>query len=102
MSLYGIYTEQDCKTKFDELLALNRVAQETMTKKNVAAIKTALHDYYKQGEHKDATMTGIEKAFFFPAIQESFVKSPSLNSRATWQTGLQDIEFYLTYYLKQL
>jgi hypothetical protein len=102
VSVYGIYTEQDCKKKFNELLALNRAAEETMTKESISEVKTALDNYYQQGDSKFDSMTDIEKKFFFPAIHESFVKSPNLNSRATWQTGLHDIQFYLTYYMRQL
>ena len=102
MSVYGINTAEDCKRKIGELLELNRLAEETTNKETVARIKTPLHHYYKQGEYKDDAMSGIEKAFFFPAIQESYVKAPNISSRGTWKTGLADIEFYLTYYLRRL
>lgn len=42
MSVYGISTEQDCKKKFNELLALNREAAERMTKESISEIKSAL------------------------------------------------------------
>jgi hypothetical protein len=102
MSVYGIYTAEDCKKKFNELLVLNRLAEETPNKETVAQIKNPLHRYYKQGEYKDDAMSAVEKAFFFPAIHESFAKGPNINSRETWESGLADVEFYLTYYLRQL
>jgi hypothetical protein len=102
MSVYGIYTSEDCKKKFNELLALNRLAEETTNKETVGRIKNPLHNYYKQGDNKDDAMSEVEKAFFFPAIHESYVKAPNINSRETWETGLADVEFYLTYYLRQL
>jgi len=102
MSVYGIHTADDCKRALEELLALNRLAEETTNKETVGRIKNALHNYYKQGDNKDDAMSEFEKAFFFPAIHESYVKAPNVNSKETWKTGLANVEFYLTYYLRQL
>jgi hypothetical protein len=76
MSVYGIYTAEDCKKKFSELLALNRLAEETTNKETVGGIKNPLHNYYKQGDNKDDAMSDIEKAFFFPAIHETLCQGP--------------------------
>jgi hypothetical protein len=102
MSVYGIRTAKDCKRTLEELLALNRIAKEAMNRETIGRIRNALRDYYKHGDNKEDAMSQVEKAFFFSAIHESYVKAPALNSPKTWNQGLDDIEDYLTYYLRLL
>jgi hypothetical protein len=101
-SVYGIITEAHCKKALQDLIALNQTAIARMNKETVGKIKNTLHDLYRQGDNRDASMSTIEKAIYFPAIHESFVKAPSLNLPKTWARGLEDIDFYVRYYLRFL
>jgi hypothetical protein len=47
-------------------------------------------------------MSEIERAFFWPAIQEAYVKRPDLKKSSTWNEGLSDIERYLHHYRRLL
>lgn len=100
MNLYGIETDADCRRKLDELLELNRAAQEQPNKETVSVIKSRLKECYQKGKtgKGEAQMSAVERAFFWPAVSEAYVNSPNLNSRHAWQEGLSDIDYYLKYY----
>jgi hypothetical protein len=100
--LYGIVTAADCKKALQDLLALNQTAIAIMSKETVGKIKNALDDLYRRGDSKDAAMSALEKSIYFPAIHESYVKGPNLAVPRTWAQGLDDIDFYLRYYLRSL
>jgi hypothetical protein len=100
--VYGIATVADCKKALQDLLTLNQTAIATMSKETVSKIQNTLHDLYRQGDKKDAAMSALEKSTYFPAIHESYVKAPNLAVPRTWAQGLDDIDFYLRYYLRFL
>jgi hypothetical protein len=99
-SLYGIETDADCRRMLDELLELNRAAQEQMTKETVGAIKDRLKNYHQMASSNrgQSQMSEIERSHFQHAVTEAYVKAPNLNSRQTWHEGLSNIEYYLNYY----
>jgi predicted transcriptional regulator len=95
-SLYGIESEDDCRKKIDELLELHRRAEKAMNKESIAALKSQLKDYYERAD--DSRMSAVERACFWPAIQEAYVRSPNLARPQTWRDGLYEIELNLRYY----
>ncbi len=101
-SVYGIFTEEDCKEALEQLLVLNAKAQETPNRETVGQLKIVLHDHYEQGNGTNVAMSAVERAVFFPAIHDSYVKAPAIDLPKTWKQGLNDIEFYLRYYLRSL
>ena len=100
--IYGIVTVADCKKALQDLLALNQTAIAMMSKETVSKIKNTLHDLYQRGDKKDAAMSALEKSTYFPAVHESYEKAPNLVLPRTWAQGLDDIDFYLRYYLRSL
>jgi len=100
MSLWGVQTESECRAKIDAFLERHRVAEQTPTKDTIKDLNNELAAYCKQGDTNKGTnkMSKIERAFFWPAIQEAYVKRPKLNDRSTWGPGLSDIEYSLLYY----
>ena len=70
----------------------------------IAALKASLKEYYKLGNSQTGKdhMSKIEKHFFWPAIQEAYVRSPKLNSPKTWPSGLSEIRRNITYYRDEL
>ncbi len=99
-SLYGITTDAACRARIDEILALNQCAAQTMTRKDVEAVKVRLAECYKMGnsDRGKAQMSDVERVFFWPAIAEAYVRAPRLNSQRTWREGLSEIESNLRYY----
>jgi hypothetical protein len=95
-SLYGIESEDDCRKRIDELLELHAQAEKSMNKELIATLKSKLKDYYKQGNR--TKMSAVESAYFWPAIQEAYVRSPNLASPKTWREGLYEIHSSLRYY----
>ena len=92
-------SEDDCRKKIDELLELHYEAEQRMDKEAIGVLKARLQQYYeKRNSKSDAEMSDVERAYFWPAIQESYVKAPNPTSRHTWQLGLHDIKLYLTNY----
>jgi len=43
-------------------------------------------------------MSEVETQYFWPAIQEAYVRAPNLGSRKTWVDGLWEVEHSLLYY----
>jgi hypothetical protein len=102
MSVYGLNTVQDCKSALEKLLVLVQTAKDTMTKNDVGRLKSTLRDSYEHGRYKQNQMSKIETSVFFPAVHESYAKAPNLTATTAWKTGLDDVEFYLNYYLRPL
>jgi hypothetical protein len=77
-SLYGITTEDACLAEMDEILELNQRAMLTLRKETVEAVNSRLADCYSKGDsvRRQEQMSPIEKAFFWPAVQEAYVKRP--------------------------
>jgi hypothetical protein len=99
MSLYGMNRENDCRKAIDELLELHYEAEQKMHKEAISALKVRLQQYYeKQNSTDEAQMSDVERAYFWPAIQQCFVKAPNPDSRNTWQRGLCDVRLCLTNY----
>jgi hypothetical protein len=100
MSLFGIESEDDCREKIDELLELHHSAETANSKEAIDALKSALRDYYRKADtlRGSQQMSPVEQQWFWPAIQEAYVKGPKLNSRQTWNDGLYNVEYYLRYY----
>lgn len=103
-NLYGIDSVIWCRANLDELLKWNREAQECPSEGTITVITSRLKCLYKKGNTQRAQdqMSEIERAFFWPAIQEAYVKQPSLKKSSTWREGLSEIEYYLRYYRKLL
>ena len=103
-SLYGINSVIWCRANLDELLKWNREAKDCPTKETITGITSRLKCFYKKGntEKAQSQMSEIERAFFWPAIQEAYVKSPDLKKSSTWNEGLSDIERYLHHYRRLL
>ena len=99
MSLYGIKSEDDCRAKIDELLQLVAIAEQAMNKETVRAIKDRLAEYRKAGNTSEAErrMSSVERAYFWPAINETYVRAPNLNARKTWREGLSEMRLNLSY-----
>ena len=98
-SLYGLESENDCREKIDELLAMTRRVEQVMNKEEISALKFRLETYYGKGNTKGHDqMSGVETAFFWPAIREAYVKAPNLASPTTWLEGLYDVASSLRYY----
>ena len=103
-NLYGIDSVIWCRANLDELLKWNREAQGCPTKNTITGITSRLECLYKKGNTEKAQdrMSEIERAFFWPAIHEAYVKRPNLKKSSTWNEGLSDIEFYLSHYRRLL
>jgi hypothetical protein len=98
-NLYGIETEQDCRDDIDELLQ-SPALRGTVNMETVSALKNLLKEYYNKGnsaKRKDQ-MSKVEGAFFWPAIQDAYVRAPNLAAQSTWSGGLYDINGYLRYH----
>jgi hypothetical protein len=97
MSLYGIETEDDCRARIDELLEMQRLAKAAMDKPTIAYLKTRLTEYYTLGNTIKGRnkMSKAEEIYFWPAIQEAHAFSPSVADRATWNEGLEQVEWKL-------
>ncbi len=98
MSLYGIESEADCREKIDELLELHARAERTMNKESIRIIKDRLAGYRKAGNTNEGKrrMSSVEERWFWPAINEAYVKAPNLNAPKTWKEGLYEIHLNLT------
>jgi len=103
-SPYGIDSVIWCRAHLDELLKWSREAKGCPTKETITGITSRLKCFYKKGntEKAQSQMSEIERAFFWPAIQEAYVKSPDLKKSSTWSEGLSDIERYLHHYRRLL
>ena len=90
MGLFGIESENDCTEKIDELLELHAQAEKARTKETVRAVKSALEQYCRKGNSaKGKTkMSEVEARFFWPAIQEVYVKAPNLNDPRLYEIQL--------------
>ena len=70
-----------------------------MDKEIIGVLKAQIQQYYqKRNSKSDAEMSDVERAYFWPAIQESYIRAPNPNSRNTWRLGLHDVKLYLTNY----
>jgi hypothetical protein len=105
VSLFGIETKDDCRETIDELLQLNRRAQDQSgeprsAKEAIRAVKSRLREYYKIGDSGKgkSKMSPAEEQWFWPAIQKAYVSSPNLNDRSTWNSGLYEIELNLSHF----
>ncbi|SRR6266436_4374133 len=100
MSLYDIESEEDCREKIDELLGLHARAERTMSKESIRVVKDRLGEYRKVGNTNEGKrqMSPVEKAYFWPAINEAYVRAPNLNAPKTWRDGLYEIQWSLRYY----
>jgi hypothetical protein len=98
-SLYGVETEQDCREKIDEVLQSPALCG-TINKETISALKSRLKAYHQKGNNLKgrSQMSRAERVFFWAAIHEAYIKAPNVNSRHTWQKGLQEIESNLKYY----
>jgi len=103
-NLYDIESKDDCREKIDELLEVCHRTEQVMNKETVAGLKNRLKEYYKMGDTNKGSdqMSPVERAFFYPAIRDAYVRSPKLNSPKTWREGLYEIESNLRYYRDQL
>ena len=103
-NLNGIDSVIWCRANLDELLKWNREAQGCPTKDTITGITSRLECLYKKGNTEKAQdrMSEIERAFFWPAIHEAYLKRPNLKRSSTWNEGLSDIEFYLSHYRRLL
>jgi hypothetical protein len=79
-------------------------ADKAVNKENLSALKSRLKDYYDEGnaETRRDRMSQIESAFFWPAVQKAYVRSPNLNSKRTWREGLGEVEGEPHYWRIQL
>jgi len=100
MSLFGIESEDDCREKLDALLELHERANRATSKETIAALKSHLEDYYRKGatDRGRQQMSPIEAQYFWPAVEEAYVRAPRLSSRQTWTEGLWEIEHSLRYH----
>jgi hypothetical protein len=100
MSLFGIETDKQCREQIDELLILHSRASRAMDKETIAALKSQLRNYYREGDTSRGKqqMSEVEAHCFWPAIQEAYVRAPRLSSRLTSNEGLYEIEFALRNY----
>jgi hypothetical protein len=98
-SLYGIESEQDCRSEIDQLLQ-SPALLGAANKDTIADLKSRLKEFYKKGDSDkgQSKMSKVESAYFWPAIRDAYVNAPNLNSPRSWQTGLNDIEDYLRYH----
>jgi chromatin segregation and condensation protein Rec8/ScpA/Scc1 (kleisin family) len=96
-SLYGIESEDDCREKMDELLALCARAEEAKTKEAVQSLIARLGEYHKAGNanERERRMSEIERAYFWPAIAEAHAYRPNLNHRSKWSEGLAEVRWKL-------
>ena len=94
MSLFGIESEDDCRREIDTLLVLHARAKEEMSKQAVAALKSALAEYYRKGDSLRGTrqMSQVEEQYFWPAIQEAYSRAPNLNNRRKWNEDLWEVK----------
>ena len=99
-NLYGIESEDLCRARIDGLLEMARRAEKAMDKQNISALRSRLETYYDEGNTQTARdqMSPIERAFFWPAVREAYVKAPNLASPTTWLEGLYDVASSLRYY----
>jgi hypothetical protein len=103
-NLYGIESEADCRAKIDELLEMCLRARQAMNKETMAVLKGRLKECYKMGDgnRRSDRMSRFESTYFWPAVQDAYLKAPKLHARMTWQDGLDQIEFYLRHYRQML
>ena len=103
-NLYGIDSVIWCRANLDDLLRWNREAQGCPTKDTITDITSRLSCLYKKGNTEEAQyrMSEIERAFFWPAIQEAYAKRPNPRKSSTWNEGLSDIEDCLRHYRRLL
>jgi hypothetical protein len=99
-NLYGIESDDDCREKIDELLKMHHHAEQVTNKGTIAELKNCLKEYYKMGNTNAGSdqMSHVERAYFYPAIKEAYVRAPNLASPKTWREGLYEIESNLRYY----
>jgi hypothetical protein len=95
-NVYGIQTEDDCRAKIDELLALNAKAEETLSREDVGAVKARLAALCDEAD--DKRMSKVEASYFWPAIRDAHLHAPHLGQPRTWRSKLDDIEWYLNYW----
>ena len=98
MSLFGIESEDDCRRELDALLEVHERANRAKSKETIAALKSQLAGYYEKGKRGGRHMSEVETQYFWPAIQEAYVRAPNLGSRKTWVDGLWEVEHSLLYY----
>jgi len=98
VSLYGIESDEDCRNKIDEILR-SPAFHGTVNKETVSALKSVLSAYYRSGDSEKGQrkMSRVESAFFWPAIQEAYVRAPKLSSPSSWKDGVAEIEMDLKY-----
>jgi hypothetical protein len=101
MSLHGIESEDDCRAAIDELLRSHARAEGSMNKDRIATLKGRLQEFYKKGDTNEGKrlMSKAENQYFWPAIQEAYVKAPKINSPRTWRDGLYEISLNLRFYI---
>jgi hypothetical protein len=74
--------------------------EKAMDKEKIYALSSRLEFYFGKGNTPTGRrrMSGVEKAFFWPAVREAYVMGPNLASPATWLEGLFDVASSLRYY----
>ena len=99
-NLYGIDSEDVCRATIDGLLEMTRRAEKAMDQEKIYALRSRLEVYYGKGNTQTGLdhMSGVESAFFWPAVREAYVKAPNLASPTTWLEGLYDVASSLRYY----
>ena len=99
-NLYGIDSEDVCRATIDGLLEMTRRAEKAMDQEKIYALRSRLEVYYGKGNTQTGLdqMSGVESAFFWPAVREAYVKAPDLASPTTWLEGLYDVASSLRYY----
>jgi hypothetical protein len=99
-NLYGIESEDVCRDMIDGLLEMTRRAEKAMDKEKISALRSRLETYYGRGDTRTGRdqMSGVESAFFWPAVREAYVKAPNVSSPTTWLEGLYDVASSLRYY----
>jgi len=99
-SLYGIETRPECREKIDKLLEMFDQAQQSMDEQTIKDLKDSLKKYYDKGKTAEGKvqMSHVETAYFWPAIDEAYVRAPNLAKRNTWQEGLSEIELNLRHF----
>jgi hypothetical protein len=99
-NLYGIDSEDVCREMIDGLLEMTRRAEKAMDQEKISALRSRLEAYYGPGNTQTGRdqMSGVESAFFWPAVREAYVQAPNLASPATWLAGLYDVASSLRYY----
>lgn len=101
MSLYGIETEEDCRAKIGELLELqDRAAQakgKDATRRATSDLNSRLAEYHKTAgaTKRESCMSAVERAYFWPAIQEAYAFRANLARPATWSAGLDEVRWKL-------